>query len=119
MSFQDISIERRQPIIDKRFIKIPGAEPGSTQWNEQPLLPVDEAISGLNQTDGSRAQTLNFGIGKERRDILPQYEVNRNLDFVTYARVGLDVYPLGTEEIDDIQGNLRDISAARNLLLKS
>lgn len=116
MSLQTITIERRQPILDKRFIKVPGAEPGSANWSAQPYLSVQEAVNGLNQTSGERADTLSFGDGKERRGILPVYRHNMNLDFVTYAVVGTDGYTKNTGIIDDTQGELRDISAARDLI---
>lgn len=116
MSLQTITIERRQPILDKRFIKVPGSEPGSTQWDAQAHLPIDEAINGLNQTDGNRAGSLSFGTGKERRNIIPFYRHNLNLDFLTYQVVGTDGKTIDTDIVDDVQDDLRDISASRDLI---
>lgn len=110
MSFNTITIERRQPILNKKYVKIPGAEDTAVP------LTVSEAETGIdNPTDGGRDQsgTLNFGFG-ERRNIIPVYQMNNNLDFLTYEAVGLDgKVPTVSGAVADIQEELRETSEAK------
>ena len=111
MSFKTITIERRQPIIDKRFIKIPGHENG-----ESPPITISEAEIGIDSpTDGDdgRVDVLSFGSAREYRTIHPYYNHNLNIDFLTYDVIGLDGYRVATGAIDDVQQAIRDISDAK------
>jgi hypothetical protein len=110
MSFNTITIERRQPILDKRFVKIPGAEN-----HELPPITYEEAVAGLNPPTGDkRVGLLNFGVGKNR-NLLPYYQKNMNLDFLTYETVNTKGYPVnvGAGPVDDIQQSIRDIASSK------
>lgn len=110
MSLQNITIERRQPLIDRTWVKIPGGENNTSM----PPITVNEAESGLNGTT-ERVDTLTFGY-KERRGILPHYQKHLSLDFLTYARVGTDgktINQPNSNPTDDIQKDIRDISESK------
>ena len=116
MSFETIRIQRRQPVLDKQYIKVPGAEPGAYPTSAQPLLPANEAVDGLNSTGESGCGYLQFGRGK-KNEFLSQYHDNINLDFITYEEVGLDGKVIGEEDepVRDFQEELRQISSDRGL----
>ena len=108
MSFETITIERRQPIIDKRFVKIPGRENGGS-----PPITLQEAEIGIDSpTDGddNRIDVLSFGGAREYRTIHPYYNHNLNMDFITYDVIGLNGYRVATGVIDDVQQAIRDVS---------
>lgn len=110
MSLQSITIERRQPLFDRTWVKIPGGENNTLL----PPITVAEAKAGLNGTE-ERVNTLTFGY-KERRGILPYYQKHLSLDFLTYAVVGTDGKTIGQPDslpVDDIQQGIRDISEAK------
>lgn len=112
MSFETITIERRQPIYDKKFVKVPSAEDG-----ELPPVTIDEVENNIDTpTDGDdgRVGTLSFGRGRGYINIIPFYTKNLNMDFVTYDEIGLDGKRVGhqSESVDDIQEEIREI--ARN-----
>lgn len=108
MSFETITIERRQPVFDKQFIKVPAAEDG-----DLPPITVEEAeisIDSPTNGDDGRVDVLSFGRGKEYRTIMPSYSRVSSLDFLTYDRIGLDGYRIETDKIDDIQEAIREIA---------
>jgi hypothetical protein len=115
MSFETISIQRRQPVLDKRFIRVPGAEHGTSPSPAQPLLPAVDAVAGLNATSGNSG-FLSFGRG-QGYEFLPHYSKDINLDFITYEEVGTDGKVIGApnDPVRDFQQELRDISSARQL----
>lgn len=108
MSLQDIKIIRRQPIINKKYVKVPNSE------DTKPYLTVDETLIGINTpTDGDdgRINLLNFGFG-ERVGILPNYQMNSNLDFVTYDQIGVNGKN-SSNIIDDIQLDLNKLANSK------
>lgn len=113
MSFETITIERRQPVYDKRFVKPPSAEDG-----ELPYVTTDEIEATIDTpTDGDdgRVSLLSFGRGREYREFFPHYTKNLNLDFVTYDVVGLDGKRVGfgNQPVDDIQEEIREIARSK------
>jgi len=113
MSFETITIERRQPVYDKRFVKPPSAEDG-----DLPYVTIDEVETNIDTpTDGDdgRVSLLSFGRGQENRGFLPYYTKNLNLDFVTYDTVGLDGKRVGftSEAVDDLQEAIREIARTK------
>lgn len=112
MSFETITIERRQPILNKKYVRAPDGVNDSL-----PLVTVDEAVTGINNPTAAgreKVDLLNFGFG-ERRGFLPTYQRHNNLDFLTYAAVGLDGKTVGAPAgpVDDIQQELRDIAESK------
>lgn len=84
MSFETITIERTLPILNKRFVKRPNAELN--------LPPVD--VSDITDGTGISHGTLNINV-RSTRNIIPFYQMNSNLDFVTLPTVGLNGYTIG------------------------
>jgi len=113
MSFETITIERRQPVYDKRFVKPPGAEDG-----ELPYVTTNEIENNIDSpTDGDdgRVSLLSFGRGQKNSGFLPNYTKNLNLDFVTYDTVRLDGKRIGSSSnsVDDIQEEIREIARSK------
>jgi hypothetical protein len=98
MSFETIRIQRSQPIIDKKYVKIPGRENF-----ESPPVDYNVALDNMNNVD---AISLSTGI-------IPNYQKNLNLDFIVYAEVGLDGKLSG--DLVDFQQELRDVSESQVL----
>lgn len=110
MSLQNITIERRQPILDRTWIKIPGGENNTLM----PPITITEAKANLNGTE-EKVNTLTFGC-KSRRGIIPHYQKHLSLDFLTYATIGTDgktINQANNLPVDDIQQEIRDISEAK------
>jgi hypothetical protein len=99
MSFETIRIQRRQPIIDKRYVKIPGKENYET-----PPVEYSTAVNNIDNID-----VTSIGM-KDRDGIIPFYQKDMNLDFITYAEVGLDGRVIGSGAVVDFQQELRDVS---------
>ena len=122
MSFETITIERRQPIIDKRLIRIPGGEAGGSivdgPVSDFGLPPVtiseaEIAIDTPTNGDDGRMDVLSFGRGREYKTIHPYYTQNLNMDFVVYDVIGLDGKRVATGEPDDMQEALREVARAK------
>jgi hypothetical protein len=101
MSFETIRIQRSQPIIDKKYIKIPGKENF-----ESPPVEYNFALDSIDNVDAVSIATRN--------GIIPNYQKNLNLDFITYAEVGLDGKMIGSDTVVDFQQELRDVSDSLN-----
>lgn len=113
MSFETITIERRQPVYDKRFIKPPAAEDG-----ELPYVTADEIENNIDTPtngDDGRVSQLSFGRGNEHRGFFPFYTHNLNLDFITYDEIGLDGNRVNSSgPVDNIQEEIREIARSKS-----
>lgn len=111
MSFETITIERRQPVYDKKFVKPPSAEDG-----ELPYVTVTEIENNIDSpTDGDdgKVSLMSFGRGKKYSKFTPYYSKISNLDFITYDTVGLDGKRVSSGSLLDFQQQIRNIAESK------